>query len=1172
VSFALSFSCISYTELYPICSPANTRLRAPRSRGVARPKCVVMSSATAPASLFISAEAVIDSLDAYLLKTDSDASCSVRLSGSSGSSVVDLAVQAAVDAIPAQGLLPPHEAVWVDDGNEAGPPTPPGLDVLQPDAHKRRSGGLAGMGGRREGTGLRTRENFPRGALRVLASAMHLHGVSSLLEDVDCLLGVVTPTTRTAFIELVDSWRQASGKEEIWSIPYLFGVFARYSVWGKTDRGKRSASCTWVSEDGFVRCTCAGSDVYNSDVAVGRASACEHVELMDWALCRMAEALCAPKAAVSTFLCSALSHRGKAVSDGDALVDEEAPVWRFHKDVVVVVSVQRGVTVPVPVNLPKKGVSCGFCPLSNLSGCSHTKVAEQYRSASGSPMPQAPSSTGVRSSVSTLPLSLFNCPSAIALDRRIGELARLGGTYLLEAPAVCTFCEADMSAAPHDRDTSHSGIVHSTLGPCAMRVVRRQCSSCFQLCSRDGRSEQLILLSLTSSCTVTWARKCAEFVRSGTNISDVLTQCYSDWAGLKAAGLLPASIKPRGADTLRALILAVMRLCVAAPDKGLYDCRACQLPCGRYQVVTSDCICLGFDAASQPFSFEHVCEAVPAMNTKGREGCLVVGEQARRMLRHVLVPGDPPDVTDRTLPSAELALSCLFPVLPAEGVSASSTPASNSIRKLLGMVWKIEAAALPMAESLLRAFETTKVKPLKERRRRAECAIRLKASIEIWRKAHPEAVAKYSAAIGQHRAALATAEGAAAASPAALAAASHRRDMTSASARRRRRRQGRGAAADKEPVKPGEEPALEIPKPLLQPLLLGLDDNDVDHICRMVLAFTLDPVVAGVKVRHFQGLLDVARALRSPQPRQAVEALVAQATSRSRVGPASQAADCLRELRHVMVALQAAALVFDASHDFAAAIADVFFEAVSAARAFYGELAADVAPKHEYMTRYLQEDAQDDHLLEAFKARYPLAATSPSATGVYTPGRDQCRAEPFAAGDTTSCGTCEKGYNSSDKYSDGALTLCCACAHPKILGFVVLDRKESPQVLINALLTRFPRLPRYLIYDFACGVVRCAMAKLPWMLRDLSVVSDRFHVCNHTCSHFYNANSYGDLDYKNTLTHEQRNAAIRKMESILRGAGRYGYLALLSYQTSVLNSFAESRSAYQQAALDAAEA
>jgi len=114
---------------------------------------------------------------------------------------------------------------------------------------------------------------------------------------------------------------------------------------------------------------------------------------------------------------------------------------------------------------------------------------------------------------------------------------------------------------------------------------------------------------------------------------------------------------------------------------------------------------LGFDAQSQPFSFEHVHEAVPPVNTNGRKGCMVVGEQARRMLRHVLVPDDPAAVTDRTLPSAELALSCLFSLLPAEGadVGARTTAGSASIRALLAMVWKVEAAALPLAESLLLA-------------------------------------------------------------------------------------------------------------------------------------------------------------------------------------------------------------------------------------------------------------------------------------------------------------------------------------------------------------------------------------------------------------------------------------------------------------------------------------
>jgi len=1073
----------------------------------------------------------------------------------------------AAEAVPS-ALPHPGGGQGLDDGGGTDDESY-GWGSLQPDANKRRRGGAAGMGGRPSGTGARTRENFSRGSLRVLAEALQLRGVAALLDDL--VLGEVGLDERAAFTDLLSDWRGAAGKEEIYAMPYIFGVVARFSIWGKTDQGKRSCCCTWISADASVRCTCLGSDTYNADISINRSSPCEHSLIFVEAIALMAASLKVPNVVVRQWLFSSMAARSRDVPSADDLVDEEAPVWRFHKDVVVVVSPHRGTTVPVPVHLPKKGVSCGFCPLSSVRGCSHTKLAEQYRVSNGNAPIQLTSTSCVRSTVSTKSLSLFNCPGAIAFDRRVGELARWGGVYVLPAPDACPHCNAALTDVAAHQASTMPAIIHSTLGPCGMSVLRRRCPACELLCSRDGREDGVVLLSLTSGSTVAWARKCSEFVRSGTHISDVLSQCLSDWAGLKSAGLLPRTAKSRGADTLRAIILAYMRLCVVDPDRSLYDCTTCKMPCGRYLVVTSDCICLGYDANSQPFSFEHVCEAVPPVNTQSREGCLVVGEQARRMMRHALVPDDPAAVTDRTLRSAELALSCLFPVNPEGDGNSEEPSASKSIRKLLGMVWRVDAAALPLAESLLAAYRSTQVKPIKERQQRAAAAVKLAKSIEQWRAANPDAVALYEACRIQAQKDLA-AEAAAAAAAAnggeGADGAGSSRAVPPPSRRQRRRTQAKKGA-----VKPGDEPALNIPKPLLQPHMQRLDANDADHICRMVLAFTLDPVIAGIKVRHFAGLEDLCRMLRSSNPRVAINLVVGEATSRLSDGAAKgPAAACLFELRHIMVALQAAALVFESVPSFATSIASVLDDAVSCARAFYADFAVDLKSRHEYMDRYLKDGATDEEMVAVFQERYPNASASTNKTGVYTPGRDQCRAEPFEKGDKTPCGTCEKGFNSSDKYSDGALTLCCACAHPKILGIVVLDRKESPQVLINALLSRFPRLPRYLVYDFACGVVRCAMSKLPWMLREMSVVSDRFHVCNHTCSHFYNANSYGELDFKNTLTHEQRNASIRKMEQILRGAGRYGYLALLCYQTSVLNSFAESRSVYQKSALEEAAA
>jgi len=76
------------------------------------------------------------------------------------------------------------------------------------------------MGGRPSGTGARTRENFSRGSLRVLAEALQLRGVAALLDDP--ALGEVGLDERAAFTDLLSDWRGAAGKEEIYAMPYIF--------------------------------------------------------------------------------------------------------------------------------------------------------------------------------------------------------------------------------------------------------------------------------------------------------------------------------------------------------------------------------------------------------------------------------------------------------------------------------------------------------------------------------------------------------------------------------------------------------------------------------------------------------------------------------------------------------------------------------------------------------------------------------------------------------------------------------------------------------------------------------------------------------------------------------------------------------------------------------------
>jgi len=154
---------------------------------------------------------------------------------------------------------------------------------------------------------------------------------------------------------------------------------------------------------------------------------------------------------------------------------------------------------------------------------------------------------------------------------------------------------------------------------------------------------------------------------------------------------------------------------------------------------------------------------------------------------------------------------------------------------------------------------------------------------------------------------------------------------------------------------------------------------------------------------------------------------------------------------------------------------------------------------------------------------------------------------------------CSKHYAKAHKFSPGAMTICCGCKHPLILAFTVLDRKEAPQVLLNMLLTRFARIPRFLIYDFACGAFRVALGKVGWLLMDCTVVSDRFHIFNHLCSDAFDPRSYAEMDGADSGAPEQRNAPIRRIQTTLQGMGVEPYTNLLAYQTAILNHEAQTK-------------
>ncbi len=102
-------------------------------------------------------------------------------------------------------------------------------------------------------------------------------------------------------------------------------------------------------------------------------------------------------------------------------------------------------------------------------------------------------------------------------------------------------------------------------------------------------------------------------------------------------------------------------------------------------------------------------------------------------------------------------------------------------------------------------------------------------------------------------------------------------------------------------------------------------------------------------------------------------------------------------------------------------------------------------------------------------------------------------------------------------------------------------------------------MPRFLIYDFCCGLFITAIHCLWWAISHVSVVCDTFHSKNHSCSPGYNPKVHKSLNFTNTVSHEQRNRAIQMLGQSLRNCKRNLYVSLLGYQTIVLNIRAQEK-------------
>jgi len=374
----------------------------------------------------------------------------------------------------------------------------------------------------------------------------------------------------------------------------------------------------------------------------------------------------------------------------------------------------------------------------------------------------------------------------------------------------------------------------------------------------------------------------------------------------------------------------------------------------------------------------------------------------------------------------------------------------------------------------------------------------------------------------------------------------------------------------------------------LRPNIKALGETVYRDILSFAIAVTIDPVVNPFKPRHCSALSQIADVLKAAdglsrmqelkrrvalaadaqppadaagaQPPPLSEAGAQQPPVQAAPAATTEAVVLLKESRLLysfLVAISGPPVTFST---LATLAADVLLSARSTIEDYFQAREGTDGTAAMYQRRW-GEQLTPAELRARFVADYPHASDDAAITGSWFPGLLACRPAAFAPAEEAELGTCAKNYEEAHKFfSPGTFTICCACEHPKMLGFVVMDKREGPPALLNALLSHFALLPLFVVYDFACGALRSAIGKLPFLIRFLVFISDLFHIVNHLCSDALHPRSYVPMDKANTVAHEQRNAPINLLRRTLRAVGQDEYMDVLKMKNVIYNIMAHAKS------------
>ena len=139
---------------------------------------------------------------------------------------------------------------------------------------------------------------------------------------------------------------------------------------------------------------------------------------------------------------------------------------------------------------------------------------------------------------------------------------------------------------------------------------------------------------------------------------------------------------------------------------------------------------------------------------------------------------------------------------------------------------------------------------------------------------------------------------------------------------------------------------------------------------------------------------------------------------------------------------------------------------------------------------------------------------------------------------------CEKKFPNHSSLTPGLMIMTCACPQKVVYGFSMMLSGESPQMIFDIIMTRFPEdYNPNIIYDNSCKTKEYGLNRETKQFMKLQITTDKFHECNHTaCAESFKSSTYNSLKKCNTQACEQTNKALRYICSLHEPINVYDFI------------------------------